>query len=177
MQAQTHKHINACACANYRHTHTYVLAQVASRGSGGFSLACFQRLMWPGVFVCAHLCTCVCVLSFVSSQLNLASLPPLSAVLHIPLSLSSSPSLSLSDEQIELLNELFLWAPNAHPQLSICSFPLSVRLSLPPSTHPSTPPPPPNHTVISRAFLLQQCLYLQAPHTHAHMFTVTYTMH
>lgn len=103
--------------------------------------------------VCAHCHMCVCVLSFVSSQLNLANLPPPpTAILHIPL----SPSLlflliPLSDEQIELLNELFLWAPNAHLQLSICSFPPSVRLSLPPSTHPSIllPPPPPPTTFLS----------------------------
>lgn len=81
-------------------------------------------------------------------------------VLSVPSSHSSSPSchtpslsflspsspllIPLSDEQIELLNELFLWAPNAHPKLSICSFPPSVRLLLPPSHHPSisTLPPP-----------------------------------
>lgn len=97
------------------------------------------------------MCVCVCVLSFVSPQLNLANLPPLSAILHYSLSLSLLfLHISLSDEQIELLNELFLWAPNAHPQLSICSFPPSVRLSLPPSTHPSilpSPPPPPTTLV------------------------------
>lgn len=55
--------------------------------------------MWPGVFVWAHtwmcLCVCVgvCVHSFVSSQLNLANLPWLSAASFLSPSLpSSSPS-------------------------------------------------------------------------------------
>lgn len=98
--------------------------------------------------VCS-VCLCVCVLTFVTSQLQLANLPRylqstsfLSLSLCLPLSSPfPSPSLSLSDEQIELLNELFLWAPNAHPQLSICSFPcIRPSLRLPRLIHP--PPPP-----------------------------------
>lgn len=88
-------------------------------------------------------------------------------VLSVPSSHSSSPSchtpslsflspsspllIPLSDEQIELLNELFLWAPNAHPKRSICSFPPSVRLLLPPSHHPSISTLPPDCTSYSSA--------------------------
>lgn len=82
----------------------------------------------------------MCVLSVPSSH---SFSPPC----HTPslsfLSSSFSLLILLSDEQIELPNELFLWAPNAHPKLSICSFPPSVRLLLPPSHHPSISPLPP----------------------------------
>lgn len=125
---------------------------------------------------CLHICVCVCVLSIVSSRLNLANLPPLSAILHFPLSPSSSPSLSLC-EQIELLNELFLWAPNAHPQLSICSFPPSVHLSLPPSTHPSILLSP-STTLLSPQLPCCNNVYIYRHwSTHMHTVTVTYAMH
>lgn len=125
----------------------------------------------------AHVSLCVC------SQLCQITVkscqPPPSSICNPPLS-SLSPlflPISLSDEQIELLNELFLWAPNAHLQLSICSFPPSVRLSLPPSTHPSTTLPFPNHTLISPAFLLQQCLYLQALKHMRHLYNALMCAH
>lgn len=126
--------------------------------------------------VCS-VCLCVCVLTFVTSQLQLANLPRylqstsfLSLSLCLPLS-SPFPSPSLSDEQIELLNELFLWAPNAHPQLSICSFPcIRPSLRLPRLIHP--PPTPP--TLFCPALLLQQYLYLEAlKYTPVNTFTVT----
>lgn len=76
--------------------------KIVLRGSGRILLACFQRLMWPGVFVCVlHVSECfqyVCVLSFVSSQLKFASLRcylQSPSFLSPPLSRSSSfPSLS-----------------------------------------------------------------------------------
>lgn len=141
--------------------------------------------MWPGVFVCVHACTCVSVwvLSFVSSQLNLAKIPP-----H--LQSSSFPSLpllflliSLSDEQIELLNELFLWAPNAHPQLSICSFPLSVRLSLPPSTHPSILLFPRTHLLYhhhlpaATMFISTGTRVRTCTHVHSHLYNALMCVH
>lgn len=89
----------------------------------------------------------------------------------------------LSDEQIELLNELFLWAPNAHPQLSICSFSPSARLSLPPSTHPSillsTPKPhsylpslPAATMFISTGTGVPSCT-----HTHSHLHNALMCAH
>lgn len=85
--------------------------------------------------------------------------------------------ISLSDEQIELLNELFLWAPNAHPQLSICSFPPSTRLLLPPSPHPSTPSPlfPQPHSYFPNLPAATMfTVYLQAQkHMYAHTSTST----
>lgn len=127
--------------------------------------------------VCS-VCLCVCVLTFVTSQLQLANLPRYlqsTSFLSLSLSVCLSPlrshlPLSLSDEQIELLNELFLWAPNAHPQLSICSFPcIRPSLRLPRLIHP--PPPP---TLFCPALLLQQYLYLQAlKYTPVNTFTVT----
>lgn len=83
--------------------------------------------------VCAHCHMCVCVLSFVSSQLNLANLPPPpSAILHIPLSLSlssSSSSLSLMN-RLNFLMSCFYgllmliysspYAPSLHPSVSRC---------------------------------------------------------
>lgn len=178
----THTQISLNVCARML---AYILTQVVFRGSGGFLLACFQRLMWPGVLLCEHaltrvLCMPLCVCShFCHFTVTTCQPPPLSAVHQFPLSLSlclplsspfPSPSLSLSDEQIELLNELFLWAPNAHPQLSICSFPcIRPSLRLPRLIHP--PPPP---TLFCPALLLQQYLYLQAlKYTPVNTFTVT----
>lgn len=151
--SQTHTQISLNVCARML---AYILTQVVFRGSGGFLLACFQRLMWPGVLLCEHaltrvLCMPLCVCShFCHFTVTTCQPPPLSAVHQFPLSFSLSASLlsvpislslSLSDEQIELLNELFLWAPNAHPQLSICSFPcIRPSLRLPRLIHP--PPPP-----------------------------------
>lgn len=91
------------------------------------------------VCVCIYACTyvpavCCCVRSQLCQFTVKTCQPPLlSTVPWFPLSPSVSllfPSIPLSDEQIELLNELFLWAPNAHPQLSICSFLPSVHLSV-----------------------------------------------
>lgn len=91
----------------------------------------------------------MCVLSLPSAH----SFSPSCYTLSLSfLSPSSSLLIPLSDEQIELLNELFLWAPNAHPKLSICSFPPSVRLLLPPSHHP----PPPNRTSYPATMLKSQ---------------------
>lgn len=122
------------------HAHTHIHG--ASRGSGGFLLACFQKINVSRCVARAH--TCMCVLPVPSSHSFSPSCYTLSLVFLSP---SSSLLIPLSDEQIELLNELFLWAPNAHPKLSICSFPPSVRLllppSLPPSHHPSIHPTPP----------------------------------
>jgi len=125
------------------------------------------------VCVCAflHMCVCVCVLSFVSSQLNLANLPPLSALLHFLLSLSPSLSLSLSPmNRLNFLMSCFyglLMLIHSSPYaLSLHS---TVSRCLPRLIHPFSPPPPP-HTLVSPAFL-QQCLYLQAVQcTHVHSF-------
>lgn len=107
-------------------------------------------IVWARSHTCA-LYAFLCVFSLLSlHSYNLPTSPaicspPVSSLsLCLPLSSpfpSPSPPLSLSDEQIELLNELFLWAPNAHPQLSICSFPcIRPSLRLPRLIHP--PPPP-----------------------------------
>lgn len=119
-------------------------------------LACFQRLMCPGVLR-------VPTLACVYYQFHPPTLSPSCYTLSLVfLSPSSSLLIPLSDEQIELLNELFLWAPNAHPKLSICSFPPSVRLLLPPSHHPSFTPLPQLHLLL---FFLQQCLHVQTLET------------
>lgn len=172
-------HVNTtrmCALTHTNtHAHTYLLKQLPR------IRWIFVRLL-PKINVarcvcaCVHSCTCVSVLSFVSSQLNLSN-PPTP---HCSLSLLFLP-ISLSDEQIELLNELFLWAPNAHPQLSICSFPPSARLLLPPSPHPSTPSPlfPQPHSYFPNLPAATMfTVYLQAQeHMYAHTFTVTYMLH
>lgn len=92
----THTHISLNACARML---AYILTQVVFRGSGGFLLACFQRLMWPGVLLCEHtltrvLCMPLCVCShFCHFTVTTCQPPPLSAVHQFPLSLSLSASL------------------------------------------------------------------------------------
>lgn len=124
------------------------------------------------------MCVCVCVLSFVSSQLKPANLlcypqspgpppPPSFLLLFSPI--------SLSDEQIELLNELFLWAPNAQPQLSICSFLPSVHLSV--SLDSSARPLPLFFSPRLAAATMFICIYLYSRHDDALMFAHRLLMH
>lgn len=105
-----------------------------------------------GVSTCFHMCVCALfsALSVHSEIFPTFISLSLSTVLHLRLSfpLLFLP-ISLSDEQIELLNELFLWAPNAHPKLSIWSFSLSVLLLPPPLPHPSIPPSPKPHSYVA----------------------------
>lgn len=149
-------------------------------------LACFQRLMWPGVLLCEHaltrvLCMPLCVCShFCHFTVTTCQPPPLSAVHQFPLSLSLSASLlsvpislSLSLSPMNRLNFLMscfyglLMLIHSSPYaLSLASVHLSVSLDS--SIHPHPP------TLFCPALLLQQYLYLQAlKYTPVNTFTVT----
>lgn len=181
--SQTHTQISLNVCARML---AYILTQVVFRGSGGFLLACFQRLMWPGVLLCEHaltrvLCMPFCVCShFCHFTVTTCQPPPLSAVHQFPLSLSLSASLlsvpislSLSLSPMNRLNFLMscfyglLMLIHSSPYaLSLASVHLSVSLDS--SIHPHPP------TLFCPALLLQQYLYLQAlKYTPVNTFTVT----
>lgn len=154
----------------HSHTHTYLLKYL-------------PRIRWifvrllpkinvaRCVCVCVHSCTCVSVLSFVSSLLNLSNPhhpPPPSAV-----SLSfSSPSLSPMN-RLNFLMSCFYgllmlihnspYALSLHPPVSCC---------LPRLIHPPPAPSSPNHTLISLIFLLQQCLLYIYRHRNTCMHTL-----
>lgn len=146
IHARIHNYIsNVCAHTNYGHTHTYILAQVASRGSGGFLLACFQRLMWPGVFVCvrmlAHVCLCVCS-QLCQFTVKSCQPPPLYLQSSTFLSLSSSsPSLSPMNRLNFLMSCFYGLLMLIHSSPYALSLHPSVSCCLPRLIHPFFPPP------------------------------------